>query len=95
MAALSAVSVHAGVTYGGGDGSSIEKAIVIKDAKNSKQGVPAESAYARKHYAGYVLKSQLLILHGGKYYDVLEIEWKGKSVTLYFDISGFFPPKEK
>jgi hypothetical protein len=45
----------------GGDGSSMEKAVVIAGAKNSKDGVPVESAYARKHYRDNTVKSQILI----------------------------------
>lgn len=61
MSAMSIIPVWAAVKYEGGDGSSMEKAVVIAGAKNSKDGVPVESAYARKHYRDNTVKSQILI----------------------------------
>ena len=78
-------------TYEGGDGSSFEKAVVIAGAKNSMDGVPAESKWLEKKYRNYVKLKQALMEHEGKYFDVITIKTKkGKEVVVYFDISGFF-----
>jgi hypothetical protein len=80
-----------GVKYEGGDGSSLEKAIVIKGAKDSRVGIESEYAWVTKHHPGYKLRRQSLRSKDGKRYDVLEITTKdGKDVEVYFDITEFF-----
>jgi hypothetical protein len=80
-----------GVKYEGGDGSSVEKAIVIKGAKNSEVGIKSEYAWLAKNHPGYKMRQQSLKAKDGKRYDVLEITTKeGKDVEVYFDITEFF-----
>ena|ERR1700730_5934467 len=77
------------VSYSGGDGSSFEHAIIVK-APNEQTGVPAEYAYIARHYPGYHRRSQSLLGHGKRAFDVLEFTTKeGKKKTLYFDITSF------
>jgi predicted Zn-dependent protease len=72
------------------DGSSFEKAIVIKK-DNSKEGINAEYEYLRKNYPEYKFMSQSLIFHNDKPYDVLTIITSdGIEKDVYFDISNFF-----
>lgn len=71
------------VSYAGGDGSSFERAIVIK--------APDEYAYIAQHYPGYRRGGQGLTDHKGHAFDILDFTTKeGKKRTLYFDITSFF-----
>jgi hypothetical protein len=83
---------HAGLHLGGGDGSSLEKAIVIKGAKGEEDGVHAEYAYLSQHFPGAKPGQQSLQGGGkGKKYDGLEFTTgSGERKTLYFDITVFF-----
>ncbi len=72
------------------DGSSFEKAIVIKEYRE-KPGVDAEYIWLRKNYPGYKLKMQALIHNNNKPYDKLDIiTASGEEKSIYFDISNFF-----
>ena len=62
------------------DGSSYEKAIIIKDTTESK-GIKAEYAWLSEHYPGYKMKKQALSYNNGKPYDILYIKYKGKKNT--------------
>jgi hypothetical protein len=71
---------------GGGhlDGSSVEKAIVVRS-------VGAEYAWMRRHFPGFQLGRQSLQEIDGKPYDVLTCRnHQGEERTVYFDISEFF-----
>ena len=76
--------------YSENDGSSFEKAIVIKE-KNSMSGVEAEYAWIKHYFPGSKLKGQYLVNHKNKPYDILEIiTADGKEKSIYFNISNFF-----
>ena len=78
------------VTYSGGDGSSIENAVVV-NAANEDQGVRAEYAWLQDHYAGYHGGNQFLRTDKGHSYDQLDIVTKeGQNRSVYFDITPFF-----
>jgi hypothetical protein len=80
-----------GLRFEGGDGSSQEKAVIIKGARNSEAGVHSEYDWLRKKYPGYKMKQQSLQSSGGKSYDVLAIRTKdGKDLDVWFDITEFF-----
>src|SRR5262252_1468936 len=55
------------------DGSSFEKAIIIKETSETK-GVNAEYAWLKKNYPGYKMISQSLDYNDKKPYDVLTFE---------------------
>src|SRR6185369_11601937 len=78
----------AGVKYEGGDGSSMEKAVIIKGAKNEQVGVDAEYAWLAKKYPGYKTNQQALMGDKGKKYDMLSVTTAdGKKIEVYFDIT--------
>jgi hypothetical protein len=78
------------ISFAGGDGSSLERAIVIKGATD-ETGVHAEYEYLKQHFPGYQLGTQSLMNVKGHAYDVLEFKTAdGKKKTLYFDITAFF-----
>jgi hypothetical protein len=79
------------VKYEGGDGSSMEKAIIIKGAKGSEAGIGAEYAWLAKKYPGYKTREQALLGDKKKKYDMISITTgECKQVEVYFDISEFF-----
>jgi hypothetical protein len=80
--------------YSGGDGGSIETAVVINTA-SSLVGVPAEYQYVSDRHGQedieWSLESQTVMEQNGKYYDVLKISLRsGESKSYYFDITQFF-----
>jgi hypothetical protein len=82
------------VTYSGGNGSTIENAIII-NAQSSFIGIAAEYAYISKKHgerrSSWELELQSLIEKDGKHFDALHIKLKnGQNLTYYFDISMFF-----
>lgn len=81
------------VTFSGGNGSSFEKAIIVK-AKNSTDGIGAEYKYLDQKYGrrgvDWQLIQQSLSHKNNKPFDVLKIKYKGKVVNVYFEISSFF-----
>ncbi|MCK4678504.1 MAG: hypothetical protein KAT48_10265 [Bacteroidales bacterium] len=66
------------------DGSSFEKAIIVKSVK-------AEYEWLADNYPGYKMKMQALTKHKNKHYDILSIETAdGVEKDVYFDISRFY-----
>jgi hypothetical protein len=80
------------VWLSGGDGSSIEKAIVVH-APNESAGVEAEHAYIEKHF-GYSKSIKINIqLYQHKTRGVFDIfrfiGRDGKKHTVYFDVNAY------
>lgn len=72
------------------DGSSFEKAIVIKE-KNETAGVHAEYEWLKENYPGYRTKGQSLSDYKGRPFDIITIiTADGFEKSIYFDISNFF-----
>jgi len=79
------------IKYEGGDGSSMEKAVIIKGAKGSEDGIAAEYEWLAKKHRGYKTKQQALLNDKGRKYDMIAIATAdGKEVEVYFDITEFF-----
>jgi hypothetical protein len=78
------------VKYEGGDGSSLEKAVIIKGAKGEEEGVNAEYAWLAKKHPGYKMHEQSLLGEKGRKYDVITIEVGGKKFEVFFDITDYF-----
>jgi hypothetical protein len=82
--------------YAGGDGSSPEEAVLIKDAPSHAAGVRAESAYISRKFGergqDWNLKEQSITeREDGRRIDKMTIETAAGDVeTFYFDVSGFF-----
>ena len=82
---------RAGIRYEGGDGSTEEKAVIIKGAKDSQAGIAAEYSYLRKTFPGYKLRQQSLRGKAGTRYDVIAITTKdGRNIDVFFAITDFF-----
>ena len=79
------------LVFEGGDGSSVEQAVIVKNAKNEEEGVGAEAKWIGKVHAGWKKGDQALLNKNGKYYDRVEYATpNGKKETVFFDITAFF-----
>jgi hypothetical protein len=78
------------VVFRGGDGTSFEKAVIVK-APDGATGVRAEYAWLAEHFPGARPCRQSLQSRGPRSYDVLEIhDASGAKREIYFDITAFF-----
>src|SRR4051812_2120051 len=77
------------VTFEGGDGSSFEKAILIKHATEGT-GVKSEYRYIEQHFPGSKVGMQALQNNNKRMYDVLTIQTSEGEKKVYFDITEFF-----
>ncbi len=79
------------VAFAGGDGSSCEKAVVIKKAANQFEGVTAEKAWIAWKYPDAKIKGQAVSGSKNKTFESFELQTAaGESQTVCFDITGFF-----
>jgi hypothetical protein len=77
--------------FQGGDGSTLENAVVILGVTNESAGVGAEHTYLSHHFPGSAIVRQALLHQAGKVYDRLEIRTSANvSAVVYFDITDFF-----
>jgi hypothetical protein len=85
-----ATTAMAEITYTGGDGSTVETAIVIEGALGESDGVGSEYEWLAKNRPDAKMQSQALLNDGGKVYDLLIVQTGGKEEKIYFDITAFF-----
>ncbi len=79
------------VSFEGGNGATIETAIIITGAKNTQEGIEAEAKWVKKVHRTWVKKEQALLMANGKHYDKIQYSTPaGETKSLYFDISSFF-----
>ncbi|MBE15460.1 MAG: hypothetical protein ABNH00_13605 [Dokdonia sp.] len=84
------------ISFEGGDGSSLVRAVIIKNAKNGYQGIQAQSLYIENRYGirnlDWRMKSQELKQERNKTFDKITIERIAaqKEAVIYFDISEFY-----
>lgn len=79
------------VTYGGGDGTSPDQAVIIQGTTDERTGVSSEYTWIRRYYPGAKVEGQGLNVIKGKPHDVTSIKTaNGEAKKLYFDISAFF-----
>lgn len=78
----------AGIRYSGGDGTTLERAVIISGA-NEMTGIDAEYAWLHEHVPGGKVTRQELITQGQRAYDKLDVSLpQGGDKSFYFDISG-------
>ena len=83
-------AAKAGVHFGGGDGSSVQKAVSVLGA-TEMTGVAAEYRWLDDRYPGYKMHDQSLLNQGQRAYDVMNFTMPdGSEHTVYFDITDFF-----
>ena len=86
--AASQPQAQPGITFSSGDGSSVERAVLITGGTNSSSGIRSEYSWLAQRYPGYKRRNQSQITVGLRTYDRLEIETAdGQSIVLYFDIT--------
>ena len=77
--------------FEGGNGSSLENAVVILGATSESAGVSAEHTYLSRHFPGSAVVRQALLHQAGKVFDRLEIRTSTNTLAVvYFDITDFF-----
>jgi len=78
------------LAYAGGDGSSRDQAVIIKEAKYHEIGTLAEKMWLEKRYPGYCQARQSELSSGGKQFDLVELKTAdGQVRTIYFDSTSF------
>ena len=83
--------INSGIEYGGGDGLTIPTAVVILHAKGEKEGVRAEYHWISVHHPDWKTRGQVLLQGENGIYDkIVCVKPDGKTVDIFFDISGFF-----
>lgn len=83
-------AMSAPVQYSGGDGSSIDQAVVLNGATIAS-GPRAAYNFIEERFPGCVHRRQSLREQGGRSYDVLEFTTAdGEERTMYFDITDQF-----
>jgi hypothetical protein len=84
------------IVYEGGDGSSVENAIVIKNATTERDGIAAEYAYIEKKreekFKDWKPIQQATNVLNGKHYDAVSIQIISDNTTekFIFDITNFY-----
>ena len=79
------------ITFGGGDGRSMENAVVIRGARNTLEGVFGEGYWTWKTHPGWRKGRQALLSRDGKRYDLITNKLPdGSQAEIYFDITDFF-----
>lgn len=82
-----------GITFSGGDGSSVETAVIIK-APNNYLGVRGEFDWIKRNCPGWKLEVQSVLKGGGKIYDKMYfITPEGRRTNLFFDVTDFYGKK--
>ena len=78
------------VVISGGDGSSLNKAIIISDCNNT-EGIKQEYIEITRRFGKHKLIRQILLENNNRLFDKLEIKLEDdREIELYFDITNFF-----
>ena len=87
---VAAAATPRGVSLSGGDGSSFDRAIVVR-APSDPAAVHAEYDYIRAHYRGWRSIRQSLVDRHRRLYDVITFTTPDrKQRVLYFDVTNYF-----
>jgi len=82
-----------GVTYSGGDGSTIEEAVIIK-APSKYAGIRGELYWIKNNRPGWHFERQSVLKGKGKVLDKMIFKTpQGELKTLYFDVTDFYSKK--
>jgi hypothetical protein len=83
-------AVDAKISFAGGDGSSIGKAIRIIGARGEMHGVHSEYVWLKRNRPGCALRGQSLSSVGRQKFDEMRISCGGQVQAVYFDITAYF-----
>ena len=87
---------QSGLAFEGGQGDTIETAVIIRGAPNHLAGILAEYRYFAERFgkSGWQVAGQTLHHRSGRYYDSMEIRLSdGTDQIVFFDITDFFLPR--
>jgi hypothetical protein len=81
--------------YTGGNGNSVEEAVIIEDVPNHYEGISAEYEWLAREFGprgeAWELELQALLERDERCYDQMTLRLSnGRRVVVYFDITGFF-----
>ena len=83
-------SGSAGIQFLGGDGSSLDQALLIHGARGESDGIQSEYDWLAAHRPGWRAHAQSLVVRGNRQYDVLHIVKGSQTADLFFDITEYF-----
>ena len=79
------------LVFAGGDGSSCQEAVVIKNAEYRETGLLAEKVWLDRKYPERQQTKQSDLNSAGKHYDLVELTTSdGRATKVYFDTTGCF-----
>lgn len=79
------------IRFSGGDGGSVESAVLIEGARNEEEGIGAESYWISRNRSGWRKGDQALINANGRQFDRISYTSPdGKQAVIFFDITSFF-----
>ena len=79
------------LVYAGGDGSSCDRAVVIREAKCRELGVLAQRLWLEEYFPGYREVNQSALKSAERHYDVVEFATAdGDTRKVYFDTTDCF-----
>ena len=91
LASLSwATAAMAEISFAGGDGRSMQTAILIVGASCESDGVDSEYAWVAANRPGATVQGQALLQDGDRVFDQLNLLVDGTPETVFFDITDFF-----
>jgi hypothetical protein len=98
LAAIAALTIGCQATrptsqplvYSGGDGSSCEQAVVIRDATIREVGLLAEKVWLEERFPGHRNVRESSLTSADRHYDVIEFATvSGEPRKVYFDTTDF------
>jgi hypothetical protein len=78
------------IRFEGGNGSTMETAVVIKGARNSREAIRAEGVWIMKTHNEWRKDRQSLVRAGPRSYDRIEYDTPTARQVIYFDITDAF-----
>ena len=79
------------IRFEGGDGLSLDTAVVILGARDGLSGIGAEKQWLRSNHPDWKIEMQALLDKGGRYYDRFNCRAPdGTAAEIFFDITDFF-----
>ncbi len=84
-----------GVTFEGGPGDTLERAVLIRGAASHNLGIQAEYQYLAEKFGqpgmDWLLETQALMERHNRYYDEMRVKLSdGTEQVVFFDITEFF-----
>ena len=83
-------------SFEGGNGQSMEKAVIIKGVRDVSVVMEAEEKWIEDHYFNSAIEDQNLVFFEDRVYDEISIiTIDGKKRTIFFEITEYWQVKQK